>query len=431
MTDVSDVSNFVNELQSLMKPSEQDSTVVSSKKIKVLIVSTHINQVNGYSKVVYNIIKQLVSNGINVVHFATQKLVNADLSRRYPESVKVIEAVEKEPGFGLTELPVVIQKEKPDVVFIYNDLSVICAYIENIRKIESRTFKIWAYIDMVYTFAPQLMIDMMNRDVDRIFCFTKGWKDSLKSQGITRPLDVMSHGIDSSIHAIPRDVARQSLGLPKDVFLITSVNKNIPRKRLDLLVIAFVRLIVAFPLKQIFCLIIGDKGERGGYQLFDIFAREIKRNGGSVDVFGNRLLITEGNKCYSDSDINVIYNCGDVGVSCAEGEGFGLCTFEQMSLGIPQIVPEINGYNEYCTNENSIMIKPRLRYYIPQVHHSVTGEAQMVDPEDVKKALERYVFDESEKSLHGRLGKEVCAGYTWEKCVAIMVRRLKELDDDL
>jgi len=444
---MADLSDFVNELQSMMKPSapsevssaiEKNTVVIPSEKtIKVLIASTHINQINGYSKVIYNIIKQLSQiPWISLVHFGTQKLVNADLGRTYPSSVKVIDATaldkDKEPGFALAELPVVIQKEKPDIVFIYNDLSVICAYIENIRKlIDNRSFKIWSYIDMVYPYAPQNMIDMINRDVERVFCFTKSWKDSIKSQGLTRPVDVMPHGVDSSIfRPIPREVARQSLGLPNDVFLITSLNKNIPRKRLDLLIISFVKLMVRFPMKPIFCLIVADKGDRGGYQLFDIFSREIKRSGASVDVYGNRLLITSKDTCYKDEDINMLYNCADVGVSCAEGEGFGLCTFEQMSLGIPQIVPEMNGYTEYVTDTNSISIKPKLRYYIPQVHHSVTGEAQMVDPEDVAKALERYVFDESEKKLHGRLAKETIASYTWEKGVAVMIKRLKALQEE-
>jgi hypothetical protein len=81
------------------------------------------------------------------------------------------------------------------------------------------------------------MMDLLNRDVERVFRFTKSWKVVIKAQGITRPVDVMPHGIDlKQFRTIPRDLARQTLGLPKDMFLFTSVNKNISRKRLDLLV---------------------------------------------------------------------------------------------------------------------------------------------------------------------------------------------------
>jgi hypothetical protein len=275
------------------------------------------------------------------------------------------------------------------------------------------------------------MIDILNRDVERIFCFTKAWKDVIKASGITRPVDVLNHGIDSLMfRSIQKEVARQQLGLPKDVFLFTSINKNIPRKRLDLLIISFVKLIVRFPTKNIFMLIVADKGDQGGFPLFEIYAREIKVHGGSVDMFGNRLLITSKDTCYRDEDINMLYNCGDAGVSCAEGEGFGLCSFEQMSLGVPQTVPDINGYNEYCNSDNSLMVKPSLRTYIPQAYNSVTGEAQLVNPEDFSKAMERYVFDDDLRRLHGRLGKEKVATYTWSKVVTTLVKRLRAAQEE-
>ena len=402
-----------------------------------MIVSTHVNQVNGYSKVVFNLIKQLEKNSwINIVQFGTQKMVNADLGRTYPARVKVIDGTaldkDKTPGFALAELPGAINTEKPDVVFIYNDLSVICAYIENIRKsIERRNFKIWAYVDICYSAPSSAMIDVLNRDVERVFCFTKSWKEAIKSQGITRPVDVLPHAADPVMfRSIPKDLARQQLGLPKDVFLFTSLNKNIPRKRLDLFVMSFVKLIVRFPTKPIFGLIVADKGETGGFSLFDIFSRELKLHNGSVEMFGNRLMITSKDTCYRDEDINLLYNCGDANLSCAEGEGFGLCSFESMFVGVPQIVPEINGYTEYCRPNHSLLVKPTMRCYIPQVHHSVTGEAHLVDPEVVSEAMKRYVFDDDLRKLHSKLGMEAAREYTWEKSTAVIVKRLKALQEE-
>ena len=452
------IDDFVKQLNSVINPAapEPSPTVFSSvppstntvagpanvsetggKKIKVLIVSTHINQVNGYSKVTLNILQQLAAQPwISLVHFGTQKLANGDLGRKYPAGVKVIDgtAMEKQKmaGFAFSELPGVITSEKPDIVFIYNDLSVICGYIEEIRKaIQNRFFGLWAYVDSNYKSQPQPLIDILNRDVERIFCFTKFWKEEIKSQGITRPVDVMNHGINTQmVRPIPKDLARQTLGLPKDVFLFSSINRNMPRKRLDILVMSFVKLIVRFPVKPIFMLVVADKGDKGGYQLFEIFSRELKLAGATTDTFGNRLLITSSNTCYKDDDINLLYNCADVGVSCAEGEGWGLCSFEQMSIGIPQIVPEIGGYTEYCNNNNSIMVKPKMRYYIPQVHNTVTGEAQIVDTEDVAKAMERYVFDEDLRKLHGKLAKEKISEYTWDRCCSTLIKRLKALQEE-
>jgi glycosyltransferase involved in cell wall biosynthesis len=439
------ISSSKNEIVKPLEPSSVPSSIHSSvpsgtstKTVKLLLVTTHTNQVNGYSKVAFNLLKELASHKwLSVVHFGTQKMATADLERILPSPVKSIDgsALDKEKqgtGFALMELSSTIMTEKPDVVFIYNDLSIVCAYIESIRKaIDVRTFKIWTYLDITSHGLPSTMIDIINRDVDRVFSFTKGWKDSLKTQGIIRPVDVMPHGVDSKMfRPIPRDVARQTLGLPKDVFLFTSMNKNIPRKRLDLLIMSFVKLMVKYPMKNIFMLIVADKGDRGGFQLFDIFAREIKVNGGTVDMYGNRLLITSKDTCYKDDDINVLYNCGDVGVSCAEGEGFGLCTFEQMSVGVPQIVPDICGYSEYCTKDNSILVKPKARHYLPQAYTPITGQVEVVDTEDFSKAMERYVFDEELRKRHGVASAEMVAKYTWSSSTAVLIKRLRVLQED-
>lgn len=451
---MSDLSQFVKELDAIIQSSssnpviESEQTTVaiapmstaesSTKKLKLLLVCTHPNQVNGYSKVVYNLLQQLDKPWLNVTVFGTQRLAGADLGRTLPSSMKVIDATaldkekEKFAGFALSELPNTIRTEKPDVVLIYNDLSIICAYMEAMRNtFDNRAFKLWAYVDTTYPSAPQAMLDMINRDVDRVFCFTKSWKESLKSQGITRPIDVMNHGVDPHMfRPIPREVARQNLGLPKDMFMFTSVNKNIPRKRLDLLVMAFVKLIIRFPMKPIFMLMVADHGDRGGFQLFNIFSRELKSHGASVDLFGNRLLITAKDTCYKDEDINLLYNSGHVGVSCAEGEGFGLCSFEQMAVGVPQIVPAIHGYTEYCNEDNSILVKPSYRCYVPSAYHSVAGEANMVNPEDVADAMEQYVINEELLKRHGRMAKEKALSYTWEKAAAPLVKRLKALMDE-
>jgi glycosyltransferase involved in cell wall biosynthesis len=443
-----DLNDFVKELNTVINPGQTTTNVVpteqnvvsntiTKKPVKVMIVSTHINQVNGYSKVATNIINQLTANKwIQIIHFATQQIPNTNIGRKYPTGVKVIDGsvLEKQKalGYGFSELPSVILSEKPDIVFIYNDIAVVCGYIEEIRKaIQKRFFKIWAYVDMVYEAPQQGLIDTINRDIDRVFCFTKLWKDQLKSQGLTRPVDVMNHAADNtSLRSIPREIARQSIGLPRDVFLFTSLNRNIPRKRLDLLIMSFVKLIIRFPMKPIFLLIVSNSNDKGGFPLFEIFARELQLSGVTTETFGNRLLITLDNNRYTDDDVNIIYNCGDAGVSCAEGEGFGLCTFEQMSLGIPQIVPKITGHLEYCNEDNSQIIVPKTRYYIPQAYNTVTGQAHMVDPEDVSKAMERYVFDEDLRKLHGKLAKEKTSEYTWNKCCAILVKRLKALQDE-
>ena len=145
MTDISDFISQLNIITNVnieSKNEESRNIIVNTneskneeKRVKILIVSTHVNQSNGYSKVIYNIIKELVKYPwINIVHFGTQKITNGNIGRTYPQSVKVIDGTSmeknKELGFAFQELPDVIHSEKPDMVFIYNDISVVCSYIE-------------------------------------------------------------------------------------------------------------------------------------------------------------------------------------------------------------------------------------------------------------------------------------------------------------
>jgi glycosyltransferase involved in cell wall biosynthesis len=120
-----------------------------------------------------------------------------------------------------------------------------------------------------------------------------------------------------------------------------------------------------------------------------------------------------------------------VGISTAEGEGWGLCTFEQMGVGIPQVVPDVGGYKEYCSDDNSMVVKPKYRYYLPSVYSPVGGEAHVCDPHDVCMALEEYVNDSEKRKKHGAKAKETVLGYTWEKATKELVQRLEEERSEL
>jgi len=411
----------------------------TTKKLRFMMVSTHIQQFTGYSKISDGILQQLSRlSWVELVHFGFQRHPQTPPQfRPYPAGVEVIDAaaLENPPqqGFGYQALVETIRKKNPHVVMIYNDMAVVTRFLEEIRKSGiQRTFKVWIYCDQVYDCQHQGMIDLLNRDADRIFAFTSYWKKQLKDQGITRPLSVLGHGFDpKTFFTVPRDMARKSLKLPEDAFVIMSLNRNQPRKRQDIMIIAFVELVVKYPTKPIVLLCICDKGEKGGWWLFELFVRELKKRSVPIEQFGNRLMISSQDMVFKDEDINILYNIADVGISTAEGEGWGLCTFEQMGVGIPQVVPDVGGYKEYCSDDNSVVVKPKYRYYLPSVYSPVGGEAHVCDPHDVCMALEEYVNDSEKRKKHGAKAKETVLGYTWEKATKELVQRLEEERNEL
>jgi glycosyltransferase involved in cell wall biosynthesis len=408
----------------------------SGEKLHLLLVSTHVNQTTGYAKVSYGLLKELnkYSDWLKVTHYAIQGMGIDITKRAYPNEINVIDVIQiendvvKNGGFGVRELPSVIQQLNPHIVMIYNDLGVICKYIEEIRRqIVRRSFKLWVYLDQVYESQPTEMIDVLNRDIDRIFCFTREWKDILKQQGVNRPVDVMTHAFESSFFKpIPKHIARESIKLPQDSFIYLSLNRNQPRKRLDILIMAFVELIVKYPMKQLYLMCICDKGDKGGYPLFDIFGRELQLRGASIDIFGGRLLVISKDCCYTDDEINMFYNLSDCGVSAADGEGFGLCAFEQMGVGVPQVLSNVVGYREYCeSNKNSILVDPSIRAYLPIGFCSVGGEVKLIDYKLFAKAMETYMLDETLRSIHGKAAREKVLEYTWTKATKTFIKRLQ------
>ncbi len=410
------------------------------KKLKFMLVSTHLHQFTGYSKVSHNLVYELTKNPwLKLTHFGFQKHPQTPPEYRpYPPGVEVLDAAAMEKaapgqqGFGFSVLPDVLRRKEPDVVLIYNDMSVVARFLEEIRKSGiPRTFKIWVYVDQVYTLQLQAYLDILNRDADRVFTFSNFWKKCLKDQGITRPMDVILHGFDSKkFFPIPKELVRKNLNLPADCFLMLNLNRNQPRKRYDILIMSFVELIVKYPTKPIFLLCICDKGEKGGWWIFELFQRELKLRGVNVEQFGSRLMLSSTDMSFKDEDINMFYNAADLGITTADGEGWGLCHFEQMGVGVPQVVPDIGGFKEFCTSTNTVLVKPKHRYYLPTAFSPVGGEAHVCDPHDVCLGIEEYLLNSEKREAHGRAARETVMGYTWERACAGLVKHLKrELED--
>jgi glycosyltransferase involved in cell wall biosynthesis len=418
------------------KPSDTSPSLIqsTSDKLRLMLVSTHAHQYTGYSKISYGILQELSKDpSLDLIHFGFQKhpQISSDF-RPYPSTIDVIDAAAletpSEQGFGYKYLIDIVKKKNPHIIMIYNDMAVVTRFLEEIRKVAltPRPFKIWVYCDQVYDSQHQGMIDIMNRDIDRIFTFTSYWKKQLKEQGVTRPLSVLGHGFDSkTFFTVPRNLARKSLKLPEEAFVIMSLNRNQPRKRYDIMLMAFVELIIKNPSKPIILLCICDKGERGGWWLFELFVRELKKKNASIEQFGNRLMISSQDMAFKDEDVNILYNIADIGISTADGEGWGLCTFEQMGVGIPQVVPDLGGYKEYCSQENSMIVEPKHRYYLPSIYSPVGGEAHVCDPHDVYLAMEEYLNNPEKRQTHGQKAKETVLTYTWERAVKELVSNLK------
>jgi len=118
----------------------------------------------------------------------------------------------------------------------------------------------------------------------------------------------------------------------------------------------------------------------------------------------------------------------DVGITAAEGEGFGLCQFEAMGVGIPQVVPWIGGFRDFCEHgKNCQTVKPKYRSYLALGQSSVGGMAELVDAHDLMLAAEEYVMDSDMRASHGVKARETVLQYSWTKEVAGLERVIQTI----
>ena len=131
-----------------------------------------------------------------------------------------------------------------------------------------------------------------------------------------------------------------------------------------------------------------------------------------LDDLQKHLFIIQNPQQITDKDINIMYNIGDIGINTCDGEGFGLCNFEQAGIGKPQIVPKIGGFRDFFTKNNSILINPKWTYYCDHSRDFVSGEAEVCDIDDYVSAMNYYYTHKDVLKKHGeKIRKKINNNY--------------------
>jgi len=402
---------------------------IPSKKTKVLLVGTHAQQTTGYSKVTWNIVQELAKyTNFDLYHFGFQKFLQQPPDYRvYPSNVTVYDPVaekgSEEMGFGFSQLPEYIRKVTPDVVILYNDAGVICQFLHKLKDLlaEERKYKLIVYLDQVYTIQRPELLSQIDQDADIYFTFTEYWKNILAEQGIKKPIYVMKHGFDETQFIIKnREEIRKKHNISENNLILLNLNRNTPRKRHDIVVQAFAHIVARNPDTPLGLLCICDKGDQGGFPIQEIYMRELAKLGLPIQPHISKLMISQSALTYTDELINELYCMSDIGITAAEGEGFGLCQFEAMGVGIPQVVPYVGGFRDFCTKENAQIVQPNHRHYIPLNQGTVGGIAELVDPIELSFAAEKYVLDSELRKKHGREARNTVLTYKWSEQVKVL-----------
>jgi glycosyltransferase involved in cell wall biosynthesis len=241
---------------------------------------------------------------------------------------------------GVGRITGICNEIKPDVVMILNDPWVVKHYLAHIPK----QIPVVAYMP----------VDAPNQDASdltlaRAITYTGFGRREMILGGFRGRVDVIPHGVDTSIYhpatkAEARSYLKTKSGLnPNDLFVVGNVNRNQPRKRLDLTIQYWTQwwINAGQPREAFLYLHAANKDQ--GYNLLQL-----------ANYFGisKQFIITDPRmsvkNCVSEKEMRFIYSIFDVQINTGLGEGWGLTTHEGMACGVPQIVPRYSALGEWC-----------------------------------------------------------------------------------
>jgi glycosyltransferase involved in cell wall biosynthesis len=181
---------------------------------------------------------------------------------------------------------------------------------------------------------------------------------------------LIEHAVDptvfSSLPQQTRVQLRKNIGLPTDALVMLNANRNSQRKRQDLTIMGFVRLLAKYEDKPLYLLMVtGIDPQKGNYyDIRRIFYDQLLQNKLDPNVYGKRLAIIDTSTTpLTDEAINQIYNMSDLGVNTSDGEGFGLCQLEHLYTGAPQVVTDVGAYSSFLPKTVAQFIPKRDVYY--------------------------------------------------------------------
>jgi glycosyltransferase involved in cell wall biosynthesis len=442
----------------------QNSQVVSSErwwkpsangKKRIMLCGTYpIAASNGYSKVVYYICKYLGTfDDIELTVYGFQNFVmtsGSNIRNDIPPSVKIHDAYAtenpKRNGFGELEISSYLKANPQDVIIIFNDAVVTSALTQNILKdcgSERHNFRLVSYMDQVYPYQKKDYINLLNNCFDAVIAFTPYWEGIARKLGIKESMPMYSfpHGFDEKLYfPIPMKLCRMYFNFDPDAFMVLNLNRNQPRKRWDVTMIAWAEFVERHyqanvknkkgdfktnkhtrrPIK----LVVGTQMD-GYWDLMDVLENEIKFRDVPFEYAKSTIQRVNMPQQLSDRDINILYNSCDVGLNSADGEGYGLCGFESAALGKAQVSANIGGMKEFLNPQNSILIDPVMSLYLDNKSKGIPGKTELTNPHEYAEAFWRYFSNPELVEKHGRRGREnILTHYRWETLVTYFYKTI-------
>ena len=339
---------------------------------------------------------------------------------------KVYPAAAKNPQdrFGIGRLPEIVDTEKPDFIICLNDIWIVNQVWERIHLLKDQhKFKFIAYFPLDSQWYIESHMRFV-KDWDFAITFTIEQAQRVMQLGVKpKLLGVIPHGVETSkFFPLDKLEARKQLQIPEDKYIVLNANRNQPRKQIDLTIKAFAEFAVN---KDDTMLYLHMSEKDLGWDIRAIFETEMKRRGLKSD---QRLLMTTTNIDYcnapADEMLNLIYNSSDVGINTANGEGWGLVSFEHAACKKPQVLPNHTSFAEVWKN------KALLADVAAWIYDKDLGvERGIVDIKDMANKMTSLYEDKelTEKVANDCYEVTTNPSYRWDKIAEGFEKAMEEM----
>ncbi len=290
--------------------------------------------------------------------------------------------------WGLGQLSKVCNIVQPDIICVLNDPWIISRFA---TEIDRGDIPMVAYMPVDARGQGRGYCQALNK-LDMAIFYTHFGENTCRLAGYSGPSAVVPHGVDTELY-YPRGrrAARAKLdpvwnSLGENAFIIGNVNRNSPRKRLDLTIQYFaewLRQRAGAPdrIENAYLYLHCSPRDTGGCEL-----RE------TADFYGvgNRLILADPEAVRPDKGIDealmpLMYSALDVQVSTTAGEGWSLTVHEGMACGVPQIAPQYAALGEWAAG--AAWLVPCTSY---QLHPGCNTLGGIPDKQEFIKALDLF-----------------------------------------
>lgn len=229
---------------------------------------------------------------------------------------------------------------------------------EMVKAGQRRPFKTIQYIPIDSdTVRPEWLM-WMPELIDKPVAYTSWGRNVILDlvPSLEAKLQVIPHGTSPDVFR-PLDPAyvakkrQDSLGLGPNDPLIININRNQPRKDVPRTLQLFKHLLEECPTAKLYLHM--NVRDSMGYDL-EVLRLHLRIPNGKVAYPAN---FSEGRGVSLD-ELNVLYNMGDVFVTTARGEGWGLSCTESQCAGIPVVAPDHTSFSEILAHGRGVLVPP-------------------------------------------------------------------------